>query len=180
MEKVYHSALEKHEDSILNEGIKRNINEINIDVSSDETFYFIPDSVPLDDAHSYASTLASKVLASERPPDYPRHFSGIFFFTSKGDLDDLNRRSNFEISTEAFQGHYPIVQTPYEVASELFFDTMRTMEIGNKVKKEVLQNRAEKYWKKSSKVHNKQDIEPHMELFTSQGKIPVKYIRRIP
>lgn len=172
---VYHGTVEHLSNKILEEGLKPQPDKNyvkNIQVLENK---YLPEK---DISKTYAFGVINNILNKHRPPGFPERRKSIFFHTSRKDLPtDIV----FKVDLEKAEDILPIYQVPYEIASDIFFTSMKRITLNESLDKEIMDNKAKYYWENVEKIKEIDRIkkEPSQELFIRTNQISPKCLEII-
>lgn len=174
---LFHTTTSENITSIFEDGLK----PAHYDIYDTLNPFTIDGTICLpetENPHDFAIKIALTVLEENRPAKYPAHHTCLFFFPTIDMTGDLNRPHILEISDDAFATH-ELYTADYQIANELFFETMRRMEFLNEIPHKTLDTLSTKYWNSCTKHTTPETIEGYVEVFTQKSPINPQYITQI-
>jgi len=174
---LFHTTTTDNLNSILTNGLKPAHYETYPTLEPfiiDETICLPTDENP----HDFAIKIALTVLDTKRPASYPAHHTCLFFFPTIDMTEDLQRPHILKISDDAFDTA-TLYAADYQIANELFFETMRRMEFMNEIPLTHLQKLATQYWNSCTTHNSVETIPSGVEVFIENAPLSPHYITQI-
>lgn len=156
---LVHEFLPKHIDQIERSGLCAD-QPRNIEITTEDGYYITPESVERQTEHSrgYGQRLVTQVLADHRPEQYPPRSPAIWIFCQWPAETQMTRRGAVKLDTAELLSDYTLYAADFQIANELYMDSMQEMEFGDRINAERLDNMCVEYWDSVTEINTISDV----------------------
>lgn len=140
--------------------------------------YYLPKEV--DDNRGYGEQLVTHQLEEHRPSDYPPRTPCIWVFCNWPRETIMERRGAVSLDANALLADYTLYAADFEIADELYINTINAMEFANCIDASKLERQCKEYWKSVKKIHSIEDIPDTLcEIYIPTRSIDTTYFTNI-